>query len=71
MSNERPIFVARPLCPPHLRKQVENVAQSFNSDWLLSPQEGEIFELQMNASSACRPRLSPTLLLLSLGQQIM
>jgi hypothetical protein len=28
MSNEHPIFVAYPLCPPHLRREVEDVAQS-------------------------------------------
>jgi len=44
MSNERPIFVAHPLCPPHLRRQIENAAQGFNPDWLLPLQEGEIFE---------------------------
>jgi hypothetical protein len=44
MSNERPSFVAHPLCSPHLRRQVEDVANGFNSNWLLPPQQDEIFE---------------------------
>jgi hypothetical protein len=44
MSDERPVFVAHPHCPPHLRRQVEDVAQSFDPNWLLPPEEGEIFE---------------------------
>jgi hypothetical protein len=43
MSTERPVFVAHALCPPHLRKQVEDVAESFNPDWLLPPMNGEVF----------------------------
>ena len=38
-SPERPVFVAHPLCPPHLRTAVE----SFESAWLLPPQHGEVF----------------------------
>ena len=44
MSTERPVFIAHTLCPPHLRKQVEDVAKSFNPNWLLPPADGEIFE---------------------------
>jgi hypothetical protein len=44
MSTERPVFVAHSLCPPHLRKQVEDVAESFNPNWLLLPKDGEVFE---------------------------
>src|SRR5579859_7792687 len=44
MSTERPVFVAHTLCPPHLRKQVEDVAESFNPNWLLPPADGEVFE---------------------------
>jgi hypothetical protein len=43
MSTERPVFVAHALCPPHLRKQVEDVAESFNPNWLLPPVDGEVF----------------------------
>jgi hypothetical protein len=43
MSTERPVFVAHALCPPHLRKQVEDVAENFNPDWLLPPVDGEVF----------------------------
>jgi hypothetical protein len=38
MSDERPSFVAHPLCPPHLCRHVEDVANSFNPNWLLPPQ---------------------------------
>jgi hypothetical protein len=44
MSTERPIFVAHALCSPHLRKQVQDVAESFNPDWLLPPMNGEVFD---------------------------
>src|SRR5579859_5791451 len=44
MSTERPVFIAHDLCPPHLRKQVEDIAGSFNPDWLLPPMDGEVFE---------------------------
>ena len=44
MSTERPVFVAHALCPPHLRKQVEDVAESFNPNWLLPPMDGEVFD---------------------------
>jgi hypothetical protein len=44
MSDEYPIFAAHPLCPPHLRKQVEEVTEGFNPSWLLPPKEGELFQ---------------------------
>src|SRR2546421_11584582 len=44
MSTKRPIFVAHTLCPPHLRKQVEDIAKNFNPNWLLPPADGEIFK---------------------------
>jgi hypothetical protein len=42
-SPERPIFAAHPLCPPHLRNAVEEAVESFDSSWLLSPRNGEVF----------------------------
>ena len=44
MSTERPVFVAYALCPPHLHKQVEDVAESFNPNWLLPSMDGEVFD---------------------------
>ena len=44
MSTERPVFITHALCPLHLRKQVEDVAESFNPDWLLPPMNGEVFD---------------------------
>src|SRR5437764_10271011 len=43
-SPERPAFVAYALCPPHLRKLVEDTVEAFDSAWLLPPQQGELFE---------------------------
>ena len=53
MSDERPIFAAHSLCPPHLRKQVEEVAEGFNPSWLLPPKEGELFQ----SATECFQRL--------------
>ena len=53
MSTERPVFVAHALCPSHLRKQVEDVAESFNPNWLLPPMDGEVF----NSFQECFARL--------------
>ena len=52
-SPERPVFVARALCPPHLRKLVEDVVEAFDSAWLLPPQQGELFE----SAEGCLRRL--------------
>jgi hypothetical protein len=41
---EPPVFVANPLCPPHLRKAVEDAVETFDSAWLLPPQSGEVFQ---------------------------
>src|SRR5438876_9798657 len=43
-SLRRPVFVTHQLCPPHLRKIVEDAVKSFNSDWLLPPKKGEVFD---------------------------
>jgi hypothetical protein len=43
-SPEPPVFVAHPLCPPHLRTIVEDAVEAFDSAWLLPPQQGETFE---------------------------
>jgi hypothetical protein len=43
-SPERPVFVAHPLCPPHLRQLVEDAVQGFDDAWLLPPVEGELFD---------------------------
>src|SRR2546421_6336438 len=43
-SPEPPVFVAHPLCPPHLRTIVEDAIEAVDSAWLLPPQQGEIFE---------------------------
>jgi hypothetical protein len=48
-----PVFVAHPLCPPHLRGLVEETVQAFDNSWLLSPAEGEVFE----PGKACLARL--------------
>jgi hypothetical protein len=37
-------FVAHPLCPPHLRKVVEDAVDTVDSAWLLPPQPGEGFD---------------------------
>src|SRR5881275_1914958 len=52
-SLERPVFVPHPLCPPHLRKVVEDAVEAFDSAWLLPPQAGEVFE----SAKACLRRL--------------
>jgi hypothetical protein len=39
-----PVFVARPSCPLHLRRLMEDTVQTFDNSWLLPPVEGEIFE---------------------------
>ena len=39
-----PVFVAHPLCPPHLRSIVEDAIEAFDSAWLVPPQQGELFE---------------------------
>ena len=52
-SSERLFFVAHPLCPPHLRKTVEDAVEAFDNDWLLPPQQGEEFE----TTKACFRRL--------------
>ena len=39
-----PVFAAHSLCLPHLRSIVEDAVETFNSAWLLPPQQGEIFE---------------------------
>ena len=44
MSAERPVFAAHSLCPLHLRTQIEDIARSFNSDWLLPPKRGELYD---------------------------
>jgi hypothetical protein len=43
-SPERLVFIAHPLCPPHLRNTVEEAVESFDSSWLLPPQKGEVFQ---------------------------
>ena len=43
-SFERPAFVAHQLCPPHLRRLVEDTVNSFDDKWLLPPIEGESFD---------------------------
>jgi hypothetical protein len=43
-SPDPPVFVAHPLCPPHLRTIVEEAVESCDSAWLLPPQYGEIFQ---------------------------
>jgi len=43
-SPERPAFVAHALYPLHLRKLVEDTMEAFDSAWLLSSQQGELFE---------------------------
>ena len=43
-SPERPAFVAHQLCPPHLRRLVEDTVNSFDDKWLLPPVEGEAFD---------------------------
>jgi hypothetical protein len=48
-----PVFVAHPLCPPHLRKVGEDAVEAFDSAWLLPPQAGEVFE----SAKACLRRL--------------
>jgi len=41
--SDLPVFVAHPLCPPHLRQLVEDMVESFDNAWLLPPQDGEVF----------------------------
>ena len=73
MSAERPVFVAHALCPPHLRKQVEDVAESFNPNWLLPPVDGEVFGSfqECFADSPREPYTTTVNDISSLGQQIM
>jgi hypothetical protein len=52
-SPERPAFVAHQLCPPHLRRLVEDTVKSFDDKWLLPPVEGETFDTE----KACLARL--------------
>jgi hypothetical protein len=40
---DTPGFIAHPLCPPHLRREVEDLAESFDPGWLLPPEAGELF----------------------------
>jgi len=42
-SPERAVFVTYQLCPPHLRKIIEDAVKSFNNAWLLPSEEGEVF----------------------------
>lgn len=44
MADERPSFVAHTQCPAHLRKRVEDYADSLPQAWLLPPQAGEVFD---------------------------
>ena len=37
-------FIAHPLCPPHLRREVEDLAESFDPAWLSALQAGEPFD---------------------------
>lgn len=41
--SDLPVFVAHPLCPPHLRQLVEDAVEAFDNAWLLPPQDGEVF----------------------------
>jgi hypothetical protein len=43
-SNPNPVFVVRPLCPPHLRGLVEETVQAVDNSWLLQHAEGEVFK---------------------------
>ena len=52
-SPERPAFVTHQLCPPHLRRLVEDIVKSFDDKWLLPPVEGETFD----TGKACLARL--------------
>ena len=52
-SLERPAFVAHQLCPPHLRRLVEDTVNSFDDKWLLPPVEGESFD----TAKGCLARL--------------
>ena len=45
-SPERPAFVAHQLCPPHLRRLVEDTVKSFDDKWLLPFVEGETFDTE-------------------------
>src|ERR1700745_1075226 len=42
-----PVFVAHPLCPPHLRGLVEETVQAVDNPWLLPHAEGEVFKSGM------------------------
>ena len=42
-SPEGPVFITHHLCPPHLRRIIEDSVESFNNAWLLPPKEGEVF----------------------------
>ena len=44
MADEHPSFVAHTQCPTHLRKCVEDYADSLPQAWLLPPQAGEVFD---------------------------
>ena len=52
-TTEPSAFAAHPLCPPHLRKVVEDAVDAFDNAWLLPPQAGEVFD----TAKACFRRL--------------
>jgi len=55
MSAERPVLVAHALFPPHLRKQVEDVAETFNPNWLLPLMDGEVLDSFQECFTMVRP----------------
>jgi hypothetical protein len=42
-SSDLPVFVAYSLCPPHLRRIIEDAVEAFDGKWLLAPVHGELF----------------------------
>ena len=42
-SSDLPVFVAHSLCPPHLRRTIEDAVEAFDGKWLLAPVHGELF----------------------------
>ena len=46
-STSNLVFVAHPLCPPHLRGLVEEMVQAVDNSWLLPHVEGEVFKSGM------------------------